>query len=107
MKNIFTLLIFLLIVGTGSSYAQLSGFKISLDPGHGGSDVGTVGVDGGAPPNEEDLVLEAGLELRDRFLAAGATVTMTRQSDWQPSLSARRDHFNAENPDAAVSIHLN
>ena len=107
MKKIYTLFIAALVLSVGLSNAQLSGFKVSLDPGHGGTDSGAVGSDGSAYPNEEHTVLEGGLMLRDRLIAAGATVTMTRTTDWKPGITDRANHFTNENPDAAISIHLN
>ena len=97
-------LIFLLLSLTSMSYAQLSGKKVSIDPGHGGTDPGAQGPQA---PHEATQVLSAGLELRTRLQAAGCTVTMTRTTDTYISLTARRDHFNANNPNVALSIHLN
>ena len=87
--------------------AQFSGRKFVLDPGHGGSDPGAVGIDGGVAPNEEDFVLDVALRLRTLLQNAGATVVMTRTTDTTVSLTARRDLTNAEDPDAFLSIHCN
>ena len=90
-----------------SASAQFTGRKFVIDPGHGGSDPGAVGIDGGAYPNEEDFVLDVALRLRTLLQNAGATVVMTRTTDTTVSLTARRDLTNAEDPDAFLSIHCN
>lgn len=87
--------------------AELSGRKVVLDPGHGGSDPGAVGIDGGADPNEADFNLEVALRLRTRLQNAGSTVVMTRTTDATVSLTARRDLGNAENPNCFISTHCN
>jgi N-acetylmuramoyl-L-alanine amidase len=46
------------------AHAQFAGRKFVIDPGHGGTDPGAVGIDGGAYPNEEDFVLDVALQLR-------------------------------------------
>ncbi len=90
-----------------STHAQFAGRKFVIDPGHGGSDPGAVGIDGGAAPNEEDFVLDVSLRLRTLLQNAGAEVVMTRTTDTTVSLTARRDLTNAEDPDAFLSIHCN
>ena len=89
------------------AHAQFAGRKFVIDPGHGGSDPGAVGIDGGATPNEEDFVLDVSLRLRTLLQNAGAAVVMTRTTDTTVSLTARRDLTNAEDPDAFLSIHCN
>src|SRR3978361_2059683 len=51
---------------------------IVLDPGHGGLDSGTVGVNG---LMEKDLALAEGLKLARELQARGYTVFMTRAAD--------------------------
>ena len=108
LKNIFSILF---VVGgllsATTAHAQLSGKDILLDPGHGGSDPGAIGVNEGAYPDEADLVLDCGLDLRSRFQSASANVYMTRSSDVTVGLYTRRDLANSYNPDAYFSIHLN
>ncbi len=100
-------LLLLLIFATSVARAQFAGRKFVIDPGHGGTDPGAVGVDGSAAPNEEDFVLDVAQRLRTRLQAAGATVIMTRTTDATVSLTARRDLADAEDPDAFLSIHCN
>lgn len=97
-----------LFVGLGSAPGlELTGRKVVIDPGHGGTDPGAVGIDGSGYPNEEDFNLAVGLRLRTLLQNAGCTVVMTRSTDTTVSLTARRDLANAENPDAFISIHCN
>jgi N-acetylmuramoyl-L-alanine amidase len=91
------------LIITGS----LSGKKIGLDPGHGGSDPGAVGWDGPGYPNEEDFNLDVGLKLRTQLQSDSATVVMTRTTDKDMSLDARVNFINNENPHAFISIHCN
>lgn len=86
---------------------ELSGRKVVIDPGHGGSDPGAVGYDGSAKPNEADFNLAVGLKLRTLLQNAGCTVVMTRTTDTTVDLYARRDLVNAENPHASLCIHCN
>jgi N-acetylmuramoyl-L-alanine amidase len=60
--------------------AQPSGrFVVAIDPGHGGTDPGTIGVDG---VKEKDLVLAMGLELARALEATGRyEVVLTRRGD--------------------------
>ena len=60
--------------------AQPSGrFVVAIDPGHGGADPGTIGVDG---IKEKDLVLTMGLELARALEATGRyTAVLTRSRD--------------------------
>jgi N-acetylmuramoyl-L-alanine amidase len=54
-------------------------FVVAIDPGHGGSDPGTIGVDG---IKEKDLVLAMGLELARALEATGRyAVVLTRRGD--------------------------
>jgi N-acetylmuramoyl-L-alanine amidase len=54
------------------------GILIVLDPGHGGSDLGAVGVGG---LQEKDLNLAQALALKEELERAGARVVLTRDSD--------------------------
>lgn len=59
--------------------ASLEGMKIIVDPGHGDTDVGTIGVSTGR--YEKEVNLEIGLKLREALEKEGVTVIMTRESD--------------------------
>ena len=79
--------------------------RIVIDPGHGGSDTGTVGRNG---LMEKDLVLKVGRELRRALEARlGAHVVMTRENDEFVSLEQRTAVANRHKADLFVSIHAN
>ncbi|MCG2826291.1 MAG: N-acetylmuramoyl-L-alanine amidase, partial [Thermoplasmatales archaeon] len=102
----------------------LTGYKICIDPGHGGSDPGAAGYDGDGYPNEKDFTLDIGLRLRDLLEGDGATVIMTRETDkavndppkdvdddgdidQADELQARCNIANENNTNISVSIHFN
>ncbi len=76
---------------------------IVIDPGHGGKDSGAIanGV------REANVNLAVGLKIRDKLLATGATVILTRSSDESLALKARVDIAKAADGDIFVSIHAN
>lgn len=75
---------------------------IVIDPGHGGKDVGAIGLQG---TYEKDLTLRTSRLLHDKLKAAGATVYMTRQSDSFVSLPARARTANHHGADVFISVH--
>ncbi len=83
---------------------SLAGYKICVDPGHGGDDSGAVGPTG---YTEKEANLGIGLWTRDFLLASGADVYMTRESDVTVSLSERVAIANDNAVDIFVSIHNN
>jgi N-acetylmuramoyl-L-alanine amidase len=92
----------------------LAGRRIALDPGHGGFFRGALGVDG---LTEAEVNLGVALALRERLVAHGALVCLTREGDRDflapadSSLSAdlaeRARRAAAFEPDLLVSIHHN
>jgi N-acetylmuramoyl-L-alanine amidase len=92
----------------------LAGRRVALDPGHGGSFRGALGVNGLA---EAEVNLGVALRLRDLLAARGAQVFLTREDDRDfttPADSslrsdlAERARLAAESaPDLFVSIHHN
>ncbi|NQU44050.1 N-acetylmuramoyl-L-alanine amidase [bacterium] len=82
----------------------LLGFKVFLDPGHGGSDPGAIGPAG---LREADANLEIALRLADRLRAAGATVLLTRGKDEYVKLDKRVEMIAASGADLLLSIHNN
>lgn len=77
---------------------------IYLDPGHGGSDTGTLSPH--AFP-EKDANLRVAREVRKALEAKGYRVKMTRNSDVALVLTERARAAHAEGADAFVSIHHN
>lgn len=94
--------------------AALAGRRIVLDPGHGGFFRGALGLRG---YTESEANLAVALILRDRLVAAGAEVLLTRATDrdflspadssLRADLAARVALSEAFRPDAFVSIHHN
>ena len=77
---------------------------VYLDPGHGGSDTGTL-----SPHSfpEKDANLRVAREVRKALEAKGDRVKMTRDSDVALVLTERARAAHAEGADAFVSIHHN
>jgi len=100
------------IVTTNSIYENN---VIYIDPGHGGSDGGAVGIDG---VYEKDIVLEISLKLKRYLNEAGYNVLLTRDGDYDLALDTsknkKRDDIhsrvkliNDSNCLLYVSIHAN
>ena len=75
---------------------------IVIDPGHGGINSGTVGVDG---TMEKNVVLAEGLKLRKVLQLAGYTVFMTRETDIFIPLPERVNISRAHGADLFISLH--
>lgn len=78
--------------------------KIFIDPGHGGSDPGAVGING---TRESDVVLKVGLKLKEILINNGFTVRMSRETDEYVSLTKRAELANKTAADLFISIHCN
>lgn len=80
--------------------------RVVLDPGHGGTDPGTIGS-----VVEKQVTLGVGLRVRAILQAAGAQVSMTRDRDSQLSLDKASDLSQRAAlgalGDVYVSIHVN
>jgi N-acetylmuramoyl-L-alanine amidase len=92
----------------------LAGRRIVLDPGHGGFFRGALGVGG---LSEAGVNLEVARALRDRLVAHGALVLLTREDDrdflgpadssLSADLAGRARRAAAFAPDLLISIHHN
>jgi N-acetylmuramoyl-L-alanine amidase len=80
---------------------QLS-LTVMIDPGHGGVDSGTVGVDG---DSEKTVVLELARKLKVTLKKKGYRVLMTRDSDVYPSLKERVAKARNAKADVFLSLH--
>ncbi|MGC1380988.1 MAG: N-acetylmuramoyl-L-alanine amidase, partial [Candidatus Baltobacteraceae bacterium] len=98
--------------GPRSNYVPTNPRLIVIDPGHGGSDRGT--IHGGV--SEADLTLDMAKRLRDILIARGWQVKMTRDTDvdvYAPNdsaheeLQARVDVANNAGARLFVSVHVN
>lgn len=77
---------------------------VLLDPGHGGSDPGAIGVTG---LYEKEVNLDIALKVRDELERRGYDVIMTRTTDTYLSLQERIMIAEEVKPDILVSIHAN
>ena len=75
---------------------------IVLDPGHGGLDSGTIGVNG---LMEKDLALAEGLKLARALRRRGYTVFMTRDNDTFIPLRQRVAIARADKADLFIALH--
>jgi len=87
--------------------ASLAGKKICVDPGHGGSDPGALGVNGSAYPDEADINLDVDLRFRTLLVNDSASVLLTRESDTTVSLANRVDQANSWGATIFLSTHQN
>jgi N-acetylmuramoyl-L-alanine amidase len=81
---------------------SLKNKKIVIDPGHGGKDNGTTGINGTL---EKRITLETAMNLYHKLKKAGADVTLTRTQDRFISLPIRTNTADIQNADAFISIH--
>lgn len=78
--------------------------RILIDPGHGGTEGGSTGLNG-LP--EKDLNLTVSRLLRDALRAEGFQVSLTRDSDQTLSLQGRGEQVIASQPHVVLSLHHN
>lgn len=90
-----------------SADKPLEGLNIVVDPGHGGTDAGTLGIMDSRGPNEKDVNLAHAYAIRDKLEAMGATVWLTRVDDSYYSLDNRLRDQAVAKADFFVSIHHN
>ncbi|MGM8212966.1 N-acetylmuramoyl-L-alanine amidase [Virgibacillus sp. W0430] len=77
---------------------------VVIDVGHGGYDVGAIGVQG---TYEKELTLRIAKGLQSQLTKLGVTSYLTRTKDTYVSLSSRASLANTINADAFISIHYN
>lgn len=77
---------------------------IVIDAGHGGYDVGSIGVNGAY---EKDITYKTTQELTKDLSVLGAQVILTRQDDNFVRLGSRASLSNIHDTDAFISIHYN
>ena len=79
-------------------------YTVCVDAGHGGSDVGAVGLDGSY---EKDDNLRLALKVADALKESGVTVIKTRSDDSDTQLDSRSKIANKAKADIFVSLHRN
>jgi N-acetylmuramoyl-L-alanine amidase len=94
----------LLFIEPATASAQLTGKRIGVDAGHGGTDAGSSGPTG---LREKDINLSTALALQTYLAADGASVFMTRVSDVTTTPSYRTTYLNSQGVDRVVSVHHN
>lgn len=90
-------------------YYSLSSFSqtILIDPGHGGSELGVIGLWKGEDIFEKNLSLLYAQELKSVLSQKGFMVYLTRSFDRELSLSDRAMMNDVVKADLFLSIHLN
>lgn len=83
---------------------NMRGKTIVIDAGHGGRDVGSIGINGSY---EKDLTLKTAVALEEALTSLGAIVHMTREDDTYALLESRVTLTNTVHADAFLSIHYN
>ena len=79
-------------------------YKVVIDPGHGGSDPGAVGING---LRETDIVLEVSKSVSELLTNKGVKTILTRSYERTLDLQPRVNKANNTKADAFVSIHAN
>jgi N-acetylmuramoyl-L-alanine amidase len=91
----------------GVSGFSAHAFTVVLDPGHGGTDFGTIHDDGKLHLAEKEVTLALAHETSSELRAAGVKVHLTRTEDRVVDLPSRTALANRLKADVFVSLHLN
>lgn len=78
--------------------------SVTVDPGHGGTDNGAMGVNG---TREKDVTLAIATRLSRIMASNGMSVQMTRMKDLEILLRPRVEMANRNDSDVFISIHAN
>lgn len=81
--------------------------RVTIDPGHGGTDPGNPGLYFPDGLKEKHVTLAVSLLVREELLRRGIAVTMTRTTDTLINLGHRAPRFCRDDCDLFVSIHVN
>jgi N-acetylmuramoyl-L-alanine amidase len=84
----------------------LSGKRVVIDPGHGGSDTGVVAEDGMLTWSESHLVYDLANRLEGRFSAIGVRADLTRGRDHERTGAERAALANTLDADLLISLHI-
>jgi N-acetylmuramoyl-L-alanine amidase len=82
-------------------------FRVVIDPGHGGSDEGTVYEQGEFRIAEKDVTLNLARRVASQLQARGFSVTLTRDKDQEVPLPDRTALANRLKADVFISLHMN
>jgi N-acetylmuramoyl-L-alanine amidase len=92
---------------TPSRHLAAPVFRVVIDPGHGGSDEGTVYYSGKQRIAEKWLTLQLAKRTARQLRARGYFVTLTRQDDRDVPLGDRTQLANSLGADVFISLHIN
>jgi len=81
----------------------IAGFRIVIDPGHGGDDAGFVGAAGA---READVCFEIASNVEAVLSATGAQVFLTRRAGDGPTVDERASLANTIGADLFLALHL-
>jgi len=87
-----------------ASEKPLTGLKIAVEAGHGGSGTGAIGLSGLV---EKDINLDLSFMLGDLLKSMGAEVVQVRDTDRDMSLIEKRDIAVKSGANMLISIHAN
>ncbi|MCU0377778.1 MAG: N-acetylmuramoyl-L-alanine amidase [Bacteroidales bacterium] len=87
-----------------SAARPLTGLKIAIEAGHGGSGTGAIGLSGLV---EKEINLDLSFRLGDLCAAMGAEVIQVRDSDRDMTLTEKRNIAIGSGADMLISIHAN
>ena len=111
MKEKFAIILFTFIISVSPAFAAKptppapTPYSICIDPGHGGSDLGSVN----GSLQEKNINLDTAIILRNKLLASpsGYSVFMTRTTDATLSNADRYNFCNSQKAAILISIHHN
>lgn len=85
---------------------SLRGKRIVVDPGHGGSDGGSIGVGPAGELREADVTWDVATLFEGRMAAAGVQTVLTRSQHSSPSTTERATLANSIEADLMISLHV-
>lgn len=83
---------------------RLSGKRIIIDPGRGGSDYGVISPGEGGPASEADLLWDLADQLEGRMTAIGMETFLSRPTTESPSDAERAEIANSVGADLMISL---
>lgn len=107
MKFPSPFIILALTTAASAAEAPARSFRVVIDPGHGGSDLGTVYEDGQLRVAEKDVTLRIAQEAARQLRLKGILTTLTRTRDQEVPLPNRTAMANRLSADVFISIHMN
>jgi N-acetylmuramoyl-L-alanine amidase len=100
-------MILILAFIASSAFAAKPPFRVVVDPGHGGTDFGTIYETGKTRLAEKDVTLALSKQVAWQLRAHGYNVTLTRSTDREVPLPERTALANRIGADIFLSIHMN